>query len=53
MKKQPPPKLSKAELKAEALKMLSSGKSPEEAVEWLLDQFTGWDLEAIIERLRK
>lgn len=52
MKKPAPPVLKKAELVNMALKLLSSGDFPEEAVEWLLNQFNGWDLEAIIERLR-
>lgn len=53
MKKPAPPKLSKAELVREATKLLQAGfEHPAEAVTWLLNQFTGWDLEAIIERLK-
>jgi hypothetical protein len=52
VKKPPLPKAGKPELMAEALKLLSGRKCPEEAVEWLLHRFTGWDLEAIITELR-
>jgi len=53
VKKPAPPKLTKAELKQEARKLLMAGfHHPAEAADWLLDQFTGWDLEAIIERLK-
>lgn len=51
-KKPPPPKQTKAELKQEALRLLSSVMEPIEAVEWLLEQFNGWDLETIIATLK-
>lgn len=52
MKKPAPPTMKKAELVLKATMLLSGSKDPVEAVEWLLNQFTGWDLEAIIEKLR-
>ena len=53
MKRPPLPKASKAELKQEAFSLLQRRMYPIEAVNWLLDRFNGWDLEAIIEELNK
>jgi hypothetical protein len=52
MKKRPLPQATRSELKAEALKLLAGSKDPVEAVEYLLDMMTNWDIEEIIERLR-
>jgi hypothetical protein len=53
VKKQAPPKKTKAELTKEARILLRLNYShPDEAVDFLLAYFHGWDLEEIIRHLR-
>jgi hypothetical protein len=52
--KRPLPKHPKAELEEEALRLLRRHfEHHSDAMRFVLDRFTGWDLEAIIEELRQ
>jgi len=52
MKRQPP-ELSREELLREASSLLRRHFDPIAATDFLLQQFSGWDLKAIIEKIRK